>query len=28
MIKSTPQKLIASGTDWQFVKALKQELKG
>ena len=28
MIKSTPQKLIANGTDWQFVRALKKELKG
>ena len=28
MIKSTPQKLIAQGTDWRFLNALKQELKG
>jgi NitT/TauT family transport system substrate-binding protein len=28
MIKSTPQKLIAQGTDWRFLKALKRELKG
>lgn len=27
MIKSTPQKLIAQGTDWQFLNELKQELK-
>jgi NitT/TauT family transport system substrate-binding protein len=27
MIKSSPQKLIAQGTDWRFLKALKQELK-
>ena len=28
MIKSTPQKLIAQGTDWRFLKELKKELKG
>lgn len=28
VIKSTPKKLIAEGTDWRFVNALKQELKG
>jgi NitT/TauT family transport system substrate-binding protein len=28
MIKSTPQKLIAQGTDWRFLNALKKELKG
>ena len=27
MIKSTPQKLIAGGTDWRFLKELKRELK-
>ena len=27
MIKSTPQKLIAQGTDWRFLNQLKQELK-
>jgi len=27
MIKSTPQKIIAQGTDWRFLKELKQELK-
>jgi NitT/TauT family transport system substrate-binding protein len=27
MIKSSPQKIIAHGTDWRFVKELKQELK-
>lgn len=27
MIKSTPQKLIAQGTDWRFLNELKQELK-
>lgn len=26
--KSTPQKLIAQGTDWRFLNALKKELKG
>ena len=27
MIKSSPQKLLAQGTDWRFVDALKRELK-
>jgi len=27
MLKSTPQKLIAQGTDWHFFNELKQELK-
>jgi len=28
MIKSTPQKLIAEGTDWRFLNEIKKELKG
>jgi len=28
MIKASPQKLIAQGTDWRFLNELKQELKG
>ena len=28
MIKSTPQKIIAKGTDWRFLNELKKELKG
>jgi NitT/TauT family transport system substrate-binding protein len=28
MLKSTPQKLIAQGTDWRFLKELKKEMKG
>jgi NitT/TauT family transport system substrate-binding protein len=28
LIKSTPQKIIAQGTDWRFLTELKQELKG
>jgi NitT/TauT family transport system substrate-binding protein len=28
MIKSSPQKLIAQGTDWRFLNALKKEIKG
>jgi NitT/TauT family transport system substrate-binding protein len=28
MIKSTPQKLIAQGTDWRFLNELKKEVKG
>jgi NitT/TauT family transport system substrate-binding protein len=28
MIKSSPQKLIEQGTDWRFINALKNELKG
>jgi NitT/TauT family transport system substrate-binding protein len=27
MIKSSPQKVIAQGTDWQFLKELKKEMK-
>jgi NitT/TauT family transport system substrate-binding protein len=28
MIKSNPNKIIAEGTDWRFIKELKRELKG
>ncbi len=28
MTKSTPQKIIAQGTDWRFLNELKEELKG
>jgi NitT/TauT family transport system substrate-binding protein len=28
MIKSTPQTIIAQGTDWRFLNELKQELEG
>jgi len=28
MIKTTPQKVIAQGTDWRFLNELKRELKG
>jgi NitT/TauT family transport system substrate-binding protein len=28
MIKSSPQKLIAQGTDWRFLNELKKELEG
>ena len=28
MIKSSPQKIIAQGTDWRFFNELKRELKG
>ena len=28
MIKSSPQKIIAQGTDWLFLRELKKELKG
>jgi NitT/TauT family transport system substrate-binding protein len=28
MIKNTPQKIIAQGTDWRFLNELKKELKG
>ena len=28
MIRSSPQKIIAEGTDWRFLNELKQELKG
>ena len=27
MIKTTPQKLIAQGTDWRFLNEIKKELK-
>ncbi len=27
MIKSTPQQIIASGSDWRFLNELKRELK-
>jgi NitT/TauT family transport system substrate-binding protein len=27
MVKSTPQKIIADGTDWRFLNELKRELK-
>jgi NitT/TauT family transport system substrate-binding protein len=27
-IKSSPQKIIAQGTDWRFLNELKKELKG
>ena len=27
MVKSSPQKLIAQGTDWRFLNELKRELK-
>jgi len=27
MIKATPQKIIAEGTDWRFLNELKRELK-
>jgi NitT/TauT family transport system substrate-binding protein len=28
MIRSTPQRIIAQGTDWRFLKEIKRELKG
>jgi NitT/TauT family transport system substrate-binding protein len=28
MIKSTPQKILAQGTDWRFLTELRKELKG
>ena len=28
ILKSTPKKLIAQGTDWRFLTALKKEMKG
>ena len=28
MIKSSPQKILAQGTDWRFLDELKKELKG
>ena len=27
LIKSSPQKIIADGTDWRFLNELKRELK-
>jgi len=27
MIKNSPQKILAQGTDWRFLKELKKELK-
>jgi NitT/TauT family transport system substrate-binding protein len=27
MIRSSPQKIIATGTDWRFLNELKRELK-
>ena len=27
MIKASPQKIIADGTDWRFLNELKRELK-
>jgi len=27
MIKASPQKIIAQGTDWRFLRELKKELK-
>jgi NitT/TauT family transport system substrate-binding protein len=28
VIKTTPNKIIAQGTDWRFLRELKKELKG
>jgi NitT/TauT family transport system substrate-binding protein len=28
MIRSSPQKILAQGTDWRFLNELKKELKG
>jgi len=28
IIKTSPKKLIAQGTDWRFIRELKKELKG
>ena len=28
IVKSSPQKIIAQGTDWRFLNQLKRELKG
>jgi NitT/TauT family transport system substrate-binding protein len=28
MIESSPQQIIAQGTDWRFLNELKKELKG
>ena len=27
LIKATPQKILADGTDWRFLNELKKELK-
>jgi NitT/TauT family transport system substrate-binding protein len=27
LVKSSPQKIIADGTDWRFLNELKRELK-
>jgi NitT/TauT family transport system substrate-binding protein len=27
MIKSTPQKIMAQGTEWRFLRELKKEMK-
>jgi NitT/TauT family transport system substrate-binding protein len=28
LIKASPQKILAQGTDWRFLNELKRELKG
>ena len=28
LIKSTPQQIMAQGTDWRFLNELKKEMKG
>jgi NitT/TauT family transport system substrate-binding protein len=28
LIKSSPQKILAKGTDWRFLNELRKELKG
>ena len=28
LIKTSPQKIVAQGTDWRFLNELKKELKG
>jgi NitT/TauT family transport system substrate-binding protein len=28
MIRTSPQKIIAKGTDWRFLNELRKELKG
>lgn len=28
LLKSSPQQIIANGTDWRFLDELKRELKG
>jgi NitT/TauT family transport system substrate-binding protein len=28
LIKSSPQKILAQGTDWRFLNELRKELKG